>query len=382
MAASIKVDRAFLNAETDFGLNMLRQSPVNEQLVVSPISVIFALTMVQAGAKGKTKRQINRVISKGATDDAIVEFYSNLAKETLKASNGVQTRIANAFFMEWIIHRYFSKKYAIEEEYADTITQKYSAKVEALDFGKAKQTAQTIDAFVSENTAGKIKNLIKEDTVKDAFSLIINAIYFSAEWEYEFSKCSSSKKIFYSTENAKKEIEFLNEYRVFRYYAEDQDMQVLSLRYRDTTYAFNIILPQKRFGLDALRKELNGEGIQRVLSELELTYMTISIPKMKVETDFKLKEALIAMGVTEMFSDYADLTGISKAPSLKVSDAAHKAIFEIDEEGTTAAAATSLRKIPASFISQSGEPQEFIADQPFIFILTKSGNPLFMGQFV
>ncbi|RCN41714.1 hypothetical protein ANCCAN_12319 [Ancylostoma caninum] len=113
-------------------------------------------------------------------------------------------------------------------------------------------------------------------------------------------------------------------------------MQVLSLRYKDTSYAFNIILPKKRFGLDALRKKLNGEGIQKVLSELELTYMTKtlisrSILKMMVETDFKLKEALIAMGVTEMFSDYADLTGISKAPSLKVSDAVHEAIIEVSQ---------------------------------------------------
>ncbi|EPB70153.1 serine proteinase inhibitor [Ancylostoma ceylanicum] len=309
---------AFLNAETDFGLHMLRQSPVNEQLVVSPISVIFALAMVQAGAKGKTKNQINQVISNGATDDAIVDFYSNLAKDTLKASNGVKTTIANAFFMD--------KKYTIEKPYADTITKKYSAKVEALDFGQAKQTAQTIDAFVSENTAGKIKNFITEDTVKGelltttqlplgllryAFSLIINAVYFTAKWEFEFSKDSTSKKKFYSTSTSNKEI---------------------------------------------------------------------SVPKMKIDTDFKLKEALISMGVTEMFSDKADLTGISKAGPLKVSDAAHRAIIEVDEEGTTAAAVSSFRVMLMSAIV--GEPENFVADHPFIFILTKDNNPLFMGQFV
>ncbi|EYC45619.1 hypothetical protein Y032_0421g1164 [Ancylostoma ceylanicum] len=365
---------AFLNAETDFGLHMLRQSPVNEQLVVSPISVIFALAMVQAGAKGKTKNQINQVISNGATDDAIVDFYSNLAKDTLKASNGVKTTIANAFFMD--------KKYTIEKPYADTITKKYSAKVEALDFGQAKQTAQTIDAFVSENTAGKIKNFITEDTVKDAFSLIINAVYFTAKWEFEFSKDSTSKKKFYSTSTSNKEwiIRCICKYREFRYYTEDSDMQVLSLRYRDTSYAFNIILPKERFGLDALRKKLNGADIQKALSQLRRTYITISVPKMKIDTDFKLKEALISMGVTEMFSDKADLTGISKAGPLKVSDAAHRAIIEVDEEGTTAAAVSSFRVMLMSAIV--GEPENFVADHPFIFILTKDNNPLFMGQFV
>ncbi|KIH49089.1 serine proteinase inhibitor, partial [Ancylostoma duodenale] len=187
---------------------------------------------------------------------------------------------------------------------------------------------QKIDAFVSQNTAGKIKNLITEDTVRDAFSLIVNAVYFTAKWEHGFSKDSTSNKTFYSTENAKKEIQFLNEYYANRYYAEDADMQVLSLRYKDTSYAMNIILPKKRFGLDALRKKLNGAGIQKMLSKLSRTFVWISIPKMKIETDFKLKKALIAMGITEMFSDSADLTGISKEPSLKVSGAAHRAIIE------------------------------------------------------
>ncbi|KAL6744521.1 hypothetical protein Aduo_017447 [Ancylostoma duodenale] len=343
---------------------MLRQSPVSEQLVVSPISVIFALAMVQAGAKGKTKTQINKVISNGATDDAIVEFYSKLAKDTLKANNGVETRIANAFFLD--------KKYRIEKQYADKITQKYLAKAEALDFGQAKQT--------SENTAGKIKNLITEDTVRDAFSLIVNAVYFTAKWEYEFSKGSTFNMTFYSSEGAKKEIEFLTEYDENRFYAEDADMQVLSLRYLDTSFAMNIILPKRRFGLDALRQKLNGARIQNVLSKLKKTYVTISIPKMKIETDFKLKEALIAIGITEMFSDSADLTGISKAPLLKVSDAAHKAIIEVDEKGTIAASATFLKlKFKSARLNR---PKRFVADHPFIFVLTKNLNPLFTGQFV
>ncbi|RCN25435.1 hypothetical protein ANCCAN_28852, partial [Ancylostoma caninum] len=199
----------------------------------------------------------------GATDDAIVEFYSNLAKDILKATNGVQTRIANAFFLD--------KKYTIEKPYEDTITQKYSAKVEALDFGQSQQTAKKIDAFVSEKTAGKIKNFITEKMVKGAFSLIVNAVYFTAKWEYGFSKESTSNKTFYSAENATKEIEFLNEFYADRYYAEDADMQVLSLRYNDTSYAMNIILPKERFGLDELRKKMNGAGIQKVLSQLRRT---------------------------------------------------------------------------------------------------------------
>ncbi|RCN28871.1 hypothetical protein ANCCAN_25383 [Ancylostoma caninum] len=100
MAGTINVNDAFLKAEMDLGLNMLRHSPKNETQVVSPLSVIFALALVKAGAKGGTKSQINEVISKGATDDEFVDFYSNLANSTLAPSSGVQTRIANAFFLK------------------------------------------------------------------------------------------------------------------------------------------------------------------------------------------------------------------------------------------------------------------------------------------
>uniref|UniRef100_A0A0K0DFZ4 SERPIN domain-containing protein n=1 Tax=Angiostrongylus cantonensis TaxID=6313 RepID=A0A0K0DFZ4_ANGCA len=86
------------------------------------------------------------------------------------------------------------------------------------------------------------------------------------------------------------------------------------------------------------------------------------------------------MGVTEIFSDNADLSGIANKPPLKVSDAAHKAIIGVDEEGTTAAAATLFKIIPVMAILE--EPKNFVANHPFMFILTKDKNPLFMGQFV
>ncbi|EPB78059.1 serine proteinase inhibitor [Ancylostoma ceylanicum] len=369
--AASSLNDAFLTAETNFGLNMLRQLPVNQSAVLSPVSVIFALAMVQAGAKGKTKTEINQVISKGAKDEEIVDFYSGLSKDILNAGGGVKTRIANGFFLD--------KKYTIEEAYANTIKDKYSAEVQAMDFGQTKEAAKTIDGFVSNTTEGKIRNFVTEDTVRDAFSIIINAIYFTAEWEYPFYTTLTKNLTFFSSENDKKEIEFLSDSNERRLYAEDEDMEVLSLRYKDTSYAFNIFLPKERFALHELRKKLNGDAIQKLLTNLKLTYMSLSIPKMKIEKDFDLRAALMAMGVKMIFSDSADLSDITESPPLKVTRANHKAIIEVDEKGTTAAAATSFKIEPRS---RKPDPTvKFVANHPFIFILTKNNNPLFIGQF-
>ncbi|WKY13026.1 hypothetical protein Q1695_004108 [Nippostrongylus brasiliensis] len=101
---------------------------------------------------------------------------------------------------------------------------------------------------------------------------------------------------------------------------------------------------------------------------------------MKIETDFPLKDALVSIGITDVFDTNADLSGIASKPPLRISDASHRAVIEVDEEGTTAAAATLFKIVPES--ARLDEPKQFIADHPFFFVLTKDSNPLFMGQFL
>ncbi|RCN27782.1 hypothetical protein ANCCAN_26480 [Ancylostoma caninum] len=165
----------FATVETDFGLFLLREAPANEPLVVSPLSVIFALAMVQAGARVTTKNQINKVISKGA------------------------------------------------------------------------------------------------------FALIVNAIYFTAEWSVKFDQSSNSKRKFFSAENSEKELEFMNNVD-YKLYVEDADLLLLSLQYKDTSYAFNILLPKKRFGLGEVLKTMDGEKVQNLLSKLKETYVSVPFP--------------------------------------------------------------------------------------------------------
>ncbi|WKY13080.1 hypothetical protein Q1695_004133 [Nippostrongylus brasiliensis] len=363
----------FLTAETDFGVNMLRQGAVDQSLVVSPISVIFALAMVQAGAKGTTKSQITSLISKGSSDATIQNYYANLSSQVLNAKEDVKAKIANGFFL--------NKQYTILKSYEETITKKYSAKVQSLDFSQAEATAKTIDNFINATTEGKINNMVKADMVRGAFSLIVNAIYFFGKWLIPFDSKLTAKGTFFSGNKKNRMVDFMNAKQKRQPYAEDADLQLLSLPYKDTTFAFNILLPKKKYGLNDLRAKLTGARIQALLSQLKSTYVTYTIPKMNIETEFPLKKALIAMGATDMFSSKADLTGITKSPPLMVSDATHRALIEVDEGGTTAAAATVIVMTRTSSISVV-DPIIFKADHPFWFILTKDNNPLFIGQYV
>ncbi|WKY13032.1 hypothetical protein Q1695_004111 [Nippostrongylus brasiliensis] len=362
----------FPTIETDFGANMLLHGALDESVVVSPISVIFALAMLEAGAKGKTKSQIANVIAKESFDADLQNHYSNLSSQIQQARNDVKAYIANGFFL--------NKQYTIDKEYENTIVGKYSANVQSLDFTSTSDAAKTINDFIESTTQGKIRNMIDPSMVEGAFSLIVNAIHFTARWLVPFEKESTTNDTFYSSATNSRQADFMNAYSKHEMYVEDEDVQMLSLSYEDTSFAFNIILPKTRFGLSQLRSKFTGSKIQRLLSEMKLTFLTYKIPKMRIETDFKLKEALIAMGVSEMFSGGADFSGITKSPPLRISDAVHRAIIEVDEEGTTASAATGFVAAGSAFTLD--EPKKFEADHPFWFILTKDNNPLFMGQFV
>ncbi|RCN41717.1 serine proteinase inhibitor [Ancylostoma caninum] len=215
----------------------------------------------------------------------------------------------------------------------------------------------------------------------DALSLLVSAASFASKWEYSFVKSLNTRGVFYSRKSFERKVEYMNVVKENRYYAENEHMQVLSLRYSDTSYALNIFLPKQKFALEALRTRLTGSVIQTTLSQLKSTYMTISIPKIKIKTELKLKSVLRALGVSELFSDHCDLSGITKTSALKISHASHKAIIEISEGGTTEKEGGNYYK-PVIQPTPTYQPTAFVADHPFLFVLTKDHNPLFIGQYV
>ncbi|PIO66539.1 hypothetical protein TELCIR_11745 [Teladorsagia circumcincta] len=145
---------------------MLRYAPVNESLVLSPVSVIFALAMIQVGAKGTTKSQINSAVIAGASDQATEDYYANLYGKLQNASEGVRTNIANGFFLK---HKCCSKRYAVKKDYEPKIKKKYGAKVQALDFDKAYGAVEAINGFVDRHTNGKIHELVTINSIKGMF---------------------------------------------------------------------------------------------------------------------------------------------------------------------------------------------------------------------
>ncbi|KAK6012073.1 hypothetical protein OSTOST_22785, partial [Ostertagia ostertagi] len=191
-------------------------------------------------------------------NQTIEDYYATLYGQLQNASEGVETNIANGFFL--------NKKYAIKKDYEDKIKKKFGAKVQALDFNKAYGAVEAINGFVDKNTNGKIHEMVTTNSIKGMLCLLMT-------WYRAIRKRAEVEP----------KIEFMNVFREYRLYVEDAELQVLSLRYVDRSYALNIFLPKTRFGLSEIQWKLTGDRIEKLLSELDQAYVSVcSAPRLCV----------------------------------------------------------------------------------------------------
>ncbi|WKY13018.1 hypothetical protein Q1695_004105 [Nippostrongylus brasiliensis] len=367
--------RMFLMMETDFGLKTLQTIPINSTVVFSPVSVLLALAMVQAGAKGSTKSEIDKVIYGEMSNDAeIVKHYADLSRRILNTTAEVECRLANGLFID--------KIYAVNKQYEQSVSQSYGATVKSLDFQQANESVAVINDFVRKSTNEQIHHIVNEDALKGLISLLINAIYFKAGWLYPFRHARQVQKMtFHGVEGKDRKIDFLIDRAVRRPYTEDEDAQVLALPYKDLSSQLVIILPKKPIDHNKLLLKLTAEKLRELLTNLTETNISLLIPKFDIESNLDLKGILISMGISKVFSTTADLSGITSTAPLRVNKATHKAMIEVNEHGTKASAVTTL-KLPRRSGRVMFHQKEFLADHPFLFILTKDEIPIFMGQYV
>ena len=143
-----------------------------------------------------------------------------------------------------------------------------------------------------------------------------------------------------------------------------------------------ILLPDTVDGLQELEARLSVDTLEAWVSTLEWQEISVELPKFKVETEYRLEEFLQQMGMVDLFhSSAADLTGVAQTRELFLSRVIHKAVVEVEEEGTKAAAATVARYL-ITLLEPSLSLPEFRVDHPFLFLIrhNASGSILFLGR--
>jgi serpin B len=377
-------EEELIKATSTFAIELYSQLRETEKnLFFSPFSIFTALAMVYAGARGSTAKQMEQTLHIPLEQH---QFHMTLKKllrilRSDESNKDTILSIANLMCVK--------EGYDLLEKFLWTIEDNYDAPIWKLDFSLDVETCAKINAWVSEQTRGKIKNII--DAIHPEMRIIlINAIYFKGEWEKTFDKKYTKDERFTLINGEKLLVPMMHQTNNFSYLEDDQ-FQILEMPYKGNLIfgtreqvSMVVFLP-KRFNrgseLDSL---LDIQKIEDYLSRLREQYaqkVKAFFPRFTINLSYTLTKFLSNLGITEAFTTNADFSGISKEPDIFVSDVIHKAFVEVNEKGTEAAAVTALRVVGAS-IGPRKEPPIFRADHPFLFLIQDSQTKtiLFIGK--
>ena len=376
--AEEKSDPAKLVAgNTAFGCELYgRLKAEAGNLFLSPFSISTALGMAAAGAKGKTRAEMDAVLH--LPPDAPAAFgavFKSLNEQPDAAKRGFTLATANALWAQ--------QGYPWKPEYKTLVAADYGAGLFDVDFkGAAEAARATINAWVEKETHDKIKDLLPEGSVAaDTRLVLTNAIYFKGDWADPFKKEATKDLAFTTASGTKVEAPLMH--RVGAYdYAEADGYQVLDLPYAGKRVSMTVILPTKPDGLAAVEKELTGDALGAMLKRLRRERVVrVHLPKFKAEKAFELSGPLQALGMKAAFGA-ADFSGMSTAESLSISAVLHKAFVDVNEEGTEAAAATAIVFARPVSLKPRPQPKHFRADRPFLYLIRdhQTGTVLFLGR--
>jgi serpin B len=347
-------------------------------LFISPFSISSALAMAYAGARGNTEAQMADVLHFDLPQErlhpAFYELMQDLRADPEKAS--YELAIANALWGQ-IDYEFYQEYIKITEDF-------YDAGFKEVDFIKERESTRLrINRWVEIRTKDKIKDLIAEDMLNELTRLVLtNAIYFKGKWAFPFDEETTKDDLFTLREGEKVPVPMMHQTRNFNY-TENETFQALEMPYLGEDLSMVIFLPKKIDGLRELEEMLTERNIENWCSRLKKTKVITYIPKFKMSSKFSLAETLKLMGMKDAFdSKLADFSGMTPDPvGLYIFKVMHKAFVDVNEEGTEAAAATSVF-YKARWHKKEPPKPVFRADHPFIFIIRdmRSESILFMGR--
>jgi len=368
-----------VTVRSDFATRLydkLAGTHAGKNLFLSPFSIRVALAMCAVGARGETRRVLADLI--GAPEN--VDEQNCQYAELLKSVNGEGER---AFQLDTANALWGQQGFHFKPDFQEAIADFYDGALHEVNFqAQPDEAVRTINAWVSDKTREKIKELVKRDLVTPATRLILtNAIYFKGQWDEPFKKARTNDEDWHGPKSTGK-VPMMHQDGGYFYY-EGDGFQALEFPYKGEQLSMLVVLPTLKDGLTTLESKWPAEGTyQQVTTGLHHEETVIvSLPRFKMETEFKLKQVLCDLGADLAFSANADFTGIAEE-RMMISEVVHKAFVEVNEEGTEAAAATAVVMTMCASVSRSPQPKIFRADHPFLFFIRdrKTNNVLFSGR--
>jgi serpin B len=353
----------------------------NDNFFYSPYSISLALAMTYAGARGETEQQMADTLHFILPQDRLHPAFNGLDLELARRGEGARGKDGEGFRLNVVNALWGQEGFQFLSAFLDVLAEDYGAGLRLLDFVNAPEESRvTINDWVSDQTEGRIEDLIPQDVINTLTRLVLtNAIYFNAAWAEPFEPDQTNDGTFHLLDGGEVTVPMMRQTESFGY-AEGEEYRAVELPYDGWELSMVILLPEAG-EFEPFEGSLDAEQVDAILKNLARRQVTLTMPKFEFESGFSLKEALAAMGMPDAFTGAADFSGMTGSRDLFIREVIHQAFVSVDEAGTEAAAATA---VVMELGAMPGEPVGVTVDRPFVFLIRdiETGAILFVGRVV
>jgi serine protease inhibitor len=372
-AASAQDTEKLAAADNGFAFDLLKQLATEQpgkDIFISPFSAATALQMVANGAAGQTKTEMQQVLKTGDLPPAALNAACKSLNESLNSETNVILKLANGIW--------YQNNLRLKPDFVSANKDFFQAELAGVDFRRP-ASADLINGWADKKTDGKIQKVVQFPFPPLTRVILANAIYFKGKWAEPFDKSLTKPRDFHLAGGGVKQVPMMSQHRKFGY-QEGDDFQAVRLPYAGDRLRMYLFLPTAHSNPQKLLAGFNGnQWRDEILPRFSQREGTLVFPKFKLNYEVLLNQALESMGMRQAFSNRADFSAMADEP-LYVSQVKQKSYVAVDEEGTEAAAVTTVT-MRALAMRMPEKPFEMTVDRPFFFVIAdgRTQSILFMG---
>ncbi|MEJ2205845.1 MAG: serpin family protein [Gemmatimonadota bacterium] len=362
-----------IDAGNHFAFDLLRlASAPDSNLFLSPVSASMALGMARNGTAGETFTQMRSALGFGELPiESINASYRGLIQLLLGLDRSVEMAVGNSVWSR--------TGFPVLPSFLDTVRESFDAEAAELDFSSPGAPAR-INGWVSEATRGRIEEIVPDPIPAEVVMYLINAIYFKGTWTFQFDPRDTEDAPFHLSGGSTRTTKLMKLVGGLPYHATER-FQAVDLPYGGRAFSMTVLLPTQGVGIEELVGSLDVDVWQDLTDRFAEADGTLYLPRFRMSYRRSLNDDLKALGMVDAFDGQrADFSRLSPSGGLYISKVLQKSWVGVDEEGTEAAAATSVE----IGVTSVGNGFEMRVDRPFLFVLRErlSGTILFVGKVV
>ena len=336
--------------------NKINSKYKENNLIISPISIFQAISLVTNGANGETQKELLKLLDNKEMEE--INMINTKILSKIKENSSLE--IANAIM----------SKLSPLNDFTYIAKNTYDSEILPL------KNVNQVNKWCDKKTHGKISKIIDQlDPM--TFMLVLNAVYFKGEWRNQFQEHLTRKQVFYNFNKEEINLDTMENTKYFNYF-EDTNLQAIELNFKKESISALIILPTKKLNINEFIEILDkdNEYYYSIINNLKNTKVNLRLPKFELTYSKKLKEVIKTIGVNLPFEKNADFSKIRNQNDIYINEIIHKTYLKVNEQGTEAAAVTAVEMLLASAFQPEPEKIYYMyVNKPFLFILRNKNLP-------